>query len=116
MKITDAFEKFRNYFNFVQPESLFELETLDLSQIDKTLHGNTNRMYTDLLKQHIRIGDIVSYSKIGSYKSISVGVVLGFTDGGYRVARFYKDPQVDYFYCSEIQTPGIVTVVRQNRT
>lgn len=115
MTIKEAFDLFRNYFNFVQPQSVFDLESLDRTFIDKALHGNANQIKEDLLGQVIRIGDIVSYGKIGGYKGLSVGVLLGYTSDGYRVARFYKDPNVEYFYCSEIQTPGLVTVVKQNK-
>lgn len=112
MSIKESFNRFRNMFNFIQPESLFDLENLDVSFIDKELHGPVNQIRTDLLGQIVSIGDIVSYGQIGSYKGLSVGVLLGYTPDGYRVARIYKDPHVSHFYCSEIQTPGQVTVVK----
>ena len=115
MKISDAYERFRNYVNFGQPESLFDLQNLDTNFIDKALYGSLNRIHTDLLGQVICIGDIVSYGKIGGYKGLSVGVLLGFTDGGFRVARIHKDPGVEYFYCGDMQTPGQVTVIKGKR-
>lgn len=112
MKISEAFDRFSNMVNFVQPESLFDLQNLDTNFIDKVLFGKMNQLRTDLLGQVICIGDVVSYGKIGGYKGLSVGILLGFTDGGFRVARIHKDPGTNHFHCYDFDTPGQVTVVK----
>lgn len=118
MKIIDAYDKFRHYINFIQPESVYDLENIDVSQIDKCLHGNLNRHYTDSLGQTLQIGDLVAFDKIGgSCKGISKGILLGFTDSCYRVARVYRDRHQQYFHCDQMQTPyqGSAILIKTNR-
>lgn len=70
----------------------------------------------DMIGNHISPGDIVSYSSIGGGKGLSVGVLLGFTREGYRVAYYpyYHNRDKDsvvHTYCME--TPFQVTLVRK---
>lgn len=114
MNMTEAFDKFRNYFNFVQPQSVYELEMLDRRMIDTAIHGKANRMHVDGLGQLIRIGDLVAYSS--KKRGTCTGIVLGYTDQGYRIARIYKDPHMDYFYCSDLETPfGATVLIKSNK-
>ncbi|QHJ78955.1 MAG: hypothetical protein [Caudoviricetes sp.] len=115
MTIKDAYQQFLNYIDFIQPESLYDLETIDLNHIKPELHGNLNRIREDSLGQSIQIGDLVAYGKIGGYKGLSKGFVLGYTNDGYRVARIQKNREDNYYYCSELQTPGDVILINENR-
>lgn len=74
----------------------------------------------DLIGNSISIGDVVSFSSMGSWKGkgLSVGVVLGFTKDGFRVAVY------EYTHCRDkgsevyayaMNAPPQVTLLRKTK-
>lgn len=72
----------------------------------------------DMIGNLISVGDIVSFSSTGPWKGISVGVILGFTKEGFRVAVYEYYHTRDYdkdVFAYIMNTPHQVILVRKTK-
>lgn len=114
LTLNEAFDKFKNYVNFVKPISLIDLISLHTSMIDPVCYGK--KEIFDEVQRIVKPGDLVSFcvKKHGH----CYGILMGTTTCGYRVLRikscYDAQNQQRYFDAREVCTPFEIMLCEQN--
>ncbi|QQV89596.1 hypothetical protein SJ_178 [Proteus phage SJ_PmiM] len=113
MNINEAFSLFKEQ-NQIGFKEIYANDP-ELEIHPKLMQGTPKE---DLIGNSISVGDVVSFSSTGSWKGISVGVVLGFTKDGFRVAVYEYNHVRDYdkeVFAYSMNTPPQVTLLRETK-
>ncbi|ASZ76381.1 hypothetical protein [Proteus phage PM2] len=113
MNINEAFSLFKEQ-NKIGFKEIYANDP-ELEIHPKLMQGTPKE---DMIGNLISVGDIVSFSSTGPWKGISIGVILGFTKEGFRVAVYeYYHPR-DYdkdVFAYIMNTPHQVILVRKTK-
>lgn len=111
MSITEDYAEFR----YRLPNELLIDDILELN-IPESLKGKKGRNHDDIMHQIINVGDIVSYSRRGNkVKGIGVGLLVGFTESGFRVANIRVSKSSICRLGQKLETPPNVVLMHKRK-